>query len=73
MIEIRIPGDSPAIGKQLVELPLSQQTLIVLITRGSESYIPRGKTTIEKDDRLLVTVPESERKEVESIFLAAPR
>ncbi len=43
-----------AVGKSLTELALPDDLLVVAIQRGQEVHIPRGATTLQENDILLV-------------------
>ena len=52
--EIHIPLRSPAVGKALVDFRFPKNSLVVLIQRANDVFVPRGGTHIESDDTLLV-------------------
>ncbi len=52
--EIEVPPASSALGKQIVELGLPDNALIVLIGRGDDFIAARGATVLQPHDRLLV-------------------
>lgn len=52
--EVSLPDDAPAIGKQLQELPLPENSLIATVIRGDDVIIPGGKTRLEASDRVIV-------------------
>lgn len=54
LVEVPVPKGSPAINRQIVNLSLPENTLIVLISRDQEIIVPNGNTIIEQDDILLV-------------------
>ncbi|MCW5978086.1 MAG: potassium/proton antiporter [Bryobacteraceae bacterium] len=54
LIEVPIPDHSPAIGRQIVDLRLPRSALIVLVSRGDDFLVPRGGTTLERGDVMLV-------------------
>jgi cell volume regulation protein A len=54
LMELRIPQDSAAVGRAIVELGLPKGTLVVLIGRGDEFMIPNGGTVLEQGDSMLV-------------------
>jgi potassium/hydrogen antiporter len=54
LVELAVPRDSAAVGRQVVELGLPAGALIVLIRRGGEMFVPSGGTVIAADDVLLV-------------------
>lgn len=68
MVEIRIPGDSPATGKRIVELGLPKEALVLLIDRGDEFVMPRGSTQLEAGDTMLVLADKQSRDEVRDIL-----
>jgi cell volume regulation protein A len=54
LAEVPVPESSGVIGQSLVELALPAGSLVVLIRRGDEVFVPRGVTRIEAGDTLLV-------------------
>jgi trk system potassium uptake protein len=52
--EVKLTPDSPVIGKQLKDLNLPVDALISCIFRKDDAIIPRGQTTLEANDRILV-------------------
>ena len=67
MVEVDVPGDSTAAGKQIVELGLPREALILLVARGDEFVVPRGGTVIEAGDTLLVLADKKSRAAVREI------
>ncbi|MFA5331053.1 MAG: potassium/proton antiporter [Methanoregula sp.] len=60
-IELTVEPGTRADKKQVVELGLPPDTLIILVARGNEQFVPNGGTVIEAGDVLLVLVaPENE-------------
>lgn len=68
LLEIAIAEGSRVVGKQVVDLGLPQTALIVLLTRGSESYIPRGSTVLEPDDVLLIATRKKDQAELRKLI-----
>ncbi len=56
LVEIRIPPNAPAVDKQIVDLHLPEDALIVLIGRGGDMLVPRGGTILEVGDTVVVMV-----------------
>jgi len=54
LIELDIPGNSPAIGQSVVELNLPKTALIVLIHRDGKYITANGATEIQPKDHLLI-------------------
>ncbi len=64
-IEMQIAGNSSLVGKQLKDVTLSSDALIVSVTRNEGNLIPHGNFVIQAQDRLLVYVaPASHRQKV---------
>jgi cell volume regulation protein A len=53
-VEIILPGDSKAVGKEIVKLKLPKPTLIVLLVRDGKYIQPNGATILEEGDKLLL-------------------
>ena len=51
---IELTTESPVVGQQIQEISLPQNCLIVSVRRGRKLRIPRGNTTLQSGDRLLV-------------------
>jgi trk/ktr system potassium uptake protein len=54
IIELKVPGDSPALKKPLRALQLPEDTVIALLMRKGESRVPSSNTALEADDELVV-------------------
>lgn len=58
--EIVLKADSPVAGRLLRDVPLPDNSLIASILRGEEPIVPRGGTTLNPDDHLIVmTLPQN--------------
>jgi cell volume regulation protein A len=60
LIELILPDDSPVIGKKIVQLSLSEDSLIVLIKRQGSFVIPRGDTVLTANDLVMIMVEKKE-------------
>lgn len=54
MTEILITEDTIKHGKNLIEMPLPDKTLAVMVKRGEKYFIPTGNTELRVGDKLLV-------------------
>lgn len=54
IFEFSIGPASPAEGKRIVDLGLPPNTLVLLVDRAGTHIIPRGGTTIQQGDHLLI-------------------
>ncbi len=61
MFEVAVPAGSFLEGKRIAELNLPEGALVVLISRGAEFIIPRGKMIIQPFDKLLILSDEHAR------------
>jgi trk system potassium uptake protein TrkA len=53
LVEYRLEADSPFIGR-VADLHLPQNSLIVAVRRGDQFFIPRGASTLEPADKVVV-------------------
>lgn len=56
-VRLRISEKHPWLGKQLWELTLPPEMLIVSILRGNKIVIPNGSDALDLGDRLVITAP----------------
>lgn len=68
LVDLEVVPDSAAIDKQIVELHLPEEVLIVLISREDAFIVPRGATVLHVGDRLLVLGPPAEIEKVRSLL-----
>lgn len=68
MIEVAVAPDSPAVGRQIVDLGFPHSALIVLLTRGDSYVVPRGGTVLQADDVLMVLAEKSEQRQVRALI-----
>jgi len=54
MLEVEIPAGSAAVGRRLLDINLPEGTLVVLIYRNGEFFVPGGGTVLQANDRMLV-------------------
>lgn len=60
MTEILISEDTLQYGKNLLEMPLPDKTLAVMVKRGERFFIPTGRTELLAGDKLLVISDDEE-------------
>lgn len=64
--DVRLDRQSPAIGKRLADLKLSNHTLIACIIRDEEVIIPRGSNQFQVGDHvLMISKPGHEERDLE--------
>ena len=60
MTEILITDTTLSYGKNLMEMPLPEKTLAVMVKRGNKYFIPTGQTELHNGDKLLVISDDEE-------------
>ena len=68
LLEFIIPYNAAIVGKQIVELGLPRDSLIVLVNRDENFFVSSGGTTLEGGDVVLVLMTEDSLKEVREIL-----
>jgi len=58
--ELVVTSRSLEKGKNLMDLPLPEKTLVVMVKRDDIYFVPTGKTPLHENDRLLVITESSE-------------
>ena len=71
VIEVRALETSPVVGRPLKDAGLPRGVLIGGLARGGKVLIPRGDTSIERDDIAVVFAPREAIKKVERLFSVA--
>lgn len=64
MMEIVVRGNYPICGKPLAEIGIPEQAIIGCIIRGVNSIVPKGKTRIQADDKLIILSPPQVQREM---------
>jgi potassium/hydrogen antiporter len=54
LVEMLLPGNSKAVGKQIVNLEFPKTAMIILLSRNGKYIQPSGSTVLEENDKLLV-------------------
>lgn len=69
LLELVIPPDASAVGKQVVDLGLPKGTLIILMQKGDERFVPVGSTVIGARDTLLLLTTDEMTESVRACLL----
>ena len=56
LIEVTLAQDSPAAGREIVELGFPRDSTVVAVLRGDRVVVPRGDTSLQVGDEVLVLV-----------------
>ncbi len=68
IVQMKVHPNAAAAGRCLKELSVPQKTVLIAITRGNATIIPRGDTQILSDDEILALTDEPSRAGLEKIF-----
>lgn len=68
LAEITISPMSAAVGKQMVELSLPKQVVIMMIGRNKHAFIPTGRSILKAHDTLLVFADQERLRETLKII-----
>jgi len=71
IIEIRLAGDSPVVGRTVGELNTPDNTLVIAIIRGGRGMVPNATTVFEEGDDILAVLDPNREEELKQIFTAA--
>jgi len=52
--EISVVGKTLIHGNRLMDMPLPDKTLVVMVKRGEKYFVPTGNTVLQEDDKLLI-------------------
>lgn len=69
MMEIVVRDSYPVCGKSLAEIKIADQAIIGCIIRGVNSIIPKGKTKIQADDKLIILSPPEVQREMVKLIV----
>lgn len=53
IVRVDLPEDSPVINKQIQDIQLPRDSVLVSIVRGEEVIVPKGNTTLESGDDII--------------------
>ncbi|MGH2516836.1 MAG: potassium channel family protein [Ktedonobacterales bacterium] len=56
LVELTIPPDSPAAGRELRAMSLPSSVNVALVVRGDENITPSGDTVVQPEDRVFALV-----------------
>ena len=73
LLELVVPSGSTAVGRQVLELGLPKEALIVLIGRGNEHIVPAGNTVLAPGDHLLILADQAALAATRQVFAREPR
>lgn len=70
--ELTLPASATAVGKTLAEIAFPPKCMVMAIIAGGEVKVPRGSTTLEEGDRLLLLADRDEKPALEEALGLKP-
>ncbi|MDH3425590.1 MAG: Trk system potassium transporter TrkA, partial [Acidimicrobiia bacterium] len=67
-IEIQVGPEGTALGKTLADIHVPKTAIIGGVVRDGEAFVPRGTTTIEEGDRIIVIALPKAIPTIEKMF-----
>lgn len=68
IVETEITSNSPVVNKQIKDIRLPADCLIVSIVRGDDVIFPHGNTILEKNDTVMALVSKDKKAELRKIL-----
>jgi len=68
LVEEKIPAGAKAVGVAIKDLALPEECVIAAIIRGGKVILPRGVTTLEKDDEVLAVTNRQGAEQLSLLF-----
>ena len=68
IVEVRVPTDSPLVGKALRDISLSRSSNIVLVIRDKQPIFPSAETEIQANDDIYALVNREGEEEIRKAF-----
>ena len=69
LVEVTLADESPAVGQAIAELGVPRDATIVAVIRERHVIVPRGETTLQAGDEVLVLVTGETEDEVRGLFV----
>jgi trk system potassium uptake protein len=68
IVETEITSASPVAGKQIKDIKLPEECLIVSVVRNEDVIFPHGNTTLGKGDVVMVLIAKEKRDDLRKIL-----
>jgi trk system potassium uptake protein TrkA len=70
LVKLKIPQDSPAAGRRIVDVGLPRSSIVVAVDRkGEDILIPNGDTTLRPGDAVILMVKKESRPDVRAVLV----
>jgi trk system potassium uptake protein TrkA len=68
LVEVTLSDDSPALRQPIVDLGVPRDATVVAVIRERHVIVPRGETTMQPGDEVLILVTPESEEAVKSLF-----
>lgn len=68
IVQINVDSESSSVNKQIKDLVIPSNALLIAISRGKEVIIPRGDTVINSGDNILALADEDSQVTINKLF-----
>ena len=72
LVEITLADDSPANDTAIADLAFPRDAVVVAVVRANRLIVPRGDTTLQEADEVLVLVTAEAEDAVHALFIRSP-
>ncbi|MGH9247246.1 MAG: potassium channel family protein [Acidimicrobiales bacterium] len=69
LVEVTLAEDSPAAGREIMEVGFPRDSTVVAVIRQRRVVVPRGDTVLNAGDEVLVLVTEASEDEVRGLLI----
>jgi trk system potassium uptake protein TrkA len=69
LVEVTLAGDSPAVGREIVDMRFPRDSTVVAVIRERRVIVPRGDTVLDPGDEVLVLVTEDSEDSVRRLLI----
>jgi trk system potassium uptake protein TrkA len=69
LVEVTLAGDTPALGRSIVELGMPRDSSVVAVVRSRRVVVPRGDTVLEAGDEVIALVTEESEDAVRAVLV----
>jgi trk system potassium uptake protein TrkA len=70
LVEVTLAPDSPALGRSIAELAIPRDSTVVAVIRERHVMVPRGETTMQAGDEVIVLVTGDAEDDVRRLLIA---
>lgn len=69
LIDVPVPSDSPVVGQEIQEIDIPAECVVAAVIRDERFVVPRGHTTIEAEDHVILVGPSEAVRTAYDTFL----